>query len=51
MFWWLSPGEGGKPLHDAVGINCEKGATIENQGAGVKNFAMGCMLDNCMCVI
>ena len=26
----------GMPLHDAVGINCKKGATIENQGAGVK---------------
>ena len=24
------------PLHDAVGINCEKGANTENQGAGVK---------------
>ena len=22
------------PLHDAVGINCEKGITTENQGAG-----------------
>ena len=27
---------GGMPLHDAVGINCKKGATIENQGSGVK---------------
>ena len=25
---------GGMPLHDAVGINFEKGATTENQGAG-----------------
>ena len=24
------------PLHDAVGINCKKGATAEQQGAGVK---------------
>ena len=24
------------PLHDAVGINCEKGAATENQGADVK---------------
>ena len=23
---------GGMPLHGAVGINCKKGATIENQG-------------------
>ena len=28
--WWLSHGEGRIPLHDAVGINCEKGATTEN---------------------
>ena len=27
---------GGMPLHDAVGINCKKGATTENQGPGVK---------------
>ena len=27
---------GGMPLHDAVGINCKKGATTENQGACVK---------------
>ena len=24
------------PLHDAVGINCKKGATTEFQGADVK---------------
>ena len=36
MLGWLSPGEGGMPLHDAVGINCEKGATTENQGTDVK---------------
>ena len=27
---------GGMPLDDAVGINCKKGTTIENQGADVK---------------
>ena len=27
---------GGKPLGDAVGVNCDKGATTENQGSGVK---------------
>ena len=27
---------GGMPLHAAVGINCEKGATTENQVSGVK---------------
>ena len=26
---------GGMPLHDAVGINCKKGATTENQGSAV----------------
>ena len=32
-----SPGEGsGVPGHDAVGINCKKGATTEYQGADVK---------------
>ena len=27
---------GGMPLHDVVGINCEKSATTENQGSAVK---------------
>ena len=27
---------GGMPLHAAVGIICEKDATTENQGSGVK---------------
>ena len=27
---------GGMPLHDAVGINCNKGATRENQDSAVK---------------
>ena len=27
---------GGMPLHDAVGINCKKGATTEDQGWSVK---------------
>ena len=26
---------GGMPLHDAVGINCEKGATAENQDSAI----------------
>ena len=26
------------PLHDAVGINCKKGKTAENQGADVENM-------------
>ena len=29
---------GGMPLDDAVGINCKKRETTENQGAGVKNM-------------
>ena len=33
------------PLHDAVGINCKKGATTENQGSGVEYMqAKGCIL-------
>ena len=36
VLWWLSPGEGGIPLHDAVGIICQKGGTTENQGGDVK---------------
>ena len=26
----------GMPVHDAVGIDCKKGATTEDQGSGVK---------------
>lgn len=39
MFWWwiiprsggFSPGDGGMPIHDAVGVNFENGATTEIQ--------------------
>ena len=31
----------GMPLHDGVGIYFEKGATIENQGVGVKYMGKG----------
>ena len=31
---------GGMPLHEAVWINCEKGATTENQGADVKYIGL-----------
>ena len=41
---------GGMPLHDAVGINCKKGATTENQGSGVKYMRLGVYLDDCACV-
>ena len=33
VLWWEM---GGMPLHDAVGINCKKGATTKNQGSGAK---------------
>ena len=36
MLSWSSPGEGWMKLHDAVGINCKKGATTETHGPDVK---------------
>ena len=36
MVWWLSPLEGGMPLHDAVRLSCKKSATTQNQDADVK---------------
>ena len=43
VFWTAFPccggyhmERGGMPLHDAVGINCKKGATTENQVSSVK---------------
>ena len=41
---------GGMPLHDAVGTNCKKGATTENQGSGVKYMGLEVYLDDCVCV-
>ena len=38
------------PLHDTVGINCEKSATTENQGSGVKYMGYVVYLD-CVCVL
>ena len=32
------------PLHDAIGINCKKGATTENQAQMSSIWAKGCML-------
>ena len=32
---------GGMPLHDAVGINCKKGATTENENKGSCGKYMG----------
>ena len=34
------------PLHVVVGINCEKGATTENQGSAVKYMGQGVYLDD-----
>ena len=42
---------GGMPLHDAVGINCKKGATTENKGSGVKYMGKGVYHDDCVCVL
>ena len=39
------------PLHDAVGINCKKGAATENQGSGVKYVGKLVYLDDCVCVL
>ena len=42
---------GGMPLHHAVGINCKKRATTENQGSGIKYMGSGVYLDDCVCVL
>ena len=42
---------GGMPLHDAVGTNCKKGATTENQCADVKYMGKGVYVNDCVCVI
>ena len=37
--------KGGMPLHDVVGINCEKGANTENEGSAVMSiWGKGCIL-------
>ena len=48
VLWWE---RGGMTLHDAVGINCKKGVTTENQGADVKNMGSGVCVDVCVCVL
>ena len=46
VHWWLSPGEERDAVTcDAVGMNCEKGATTENQVAGVKYMGCGLYVD------
>ena len=42
---------GGMWLHDAVGTNCMKGATTENQGSGVKYMGEVVYLDDCVCLL
>ena len=39
---------GGMPLHYAVGINCKKGATTENQASGVKYMGYGVYFAVCV---
>ena len=39
------------PLHDAVGINCENGATTEYQGADVKYRGYEVYVDDHVSVI
>ena len=41
----------GMPLPDVVGINCKKGKTTENQGAGVRYMGYRVYVDDCVCVI
>ena len=42
---------GGMPLHGEVWINCNKGATTENQGSAVKYMGYGVYLDDFVCFI
>ena len=51
VLWWLSPGEGGIALHHAVGINCKKGTTTENQGSDCQVHGLRDVVDDCVCVV
>ena len=42
---------GGMQLHDAVGINCKKGATTENLDSAVKYMGYGVYFYDCVCVL
>ena len=42
---------GGMPLHNAVGINYNNGASTENQGEDVKNMDERVYDDDCWCGI
>ena len=37
------------PLHDAVGINCKKEATMKIKGQLSSIWAKGHMFDDCVC--
>ena len=51
--WWIISWGGVvyMPLHDAVGLNCIKGSTAENQCPGTWYIAKECVLDDCVGVI
>ena len=52
MLWGYHMERGGIPLHDAVGINCEKSATILKFKAQVSSiWANECMFADCVSVI
>ena len=50
MLWWLGyhMERGGMPLHDAVGINCKKGAKIKAQ---LSSIWAKVYLDDRVCVL
>ena len=45
------PARGGMLLHDAVAINCKKGATTEHQAPDAKYMGYGVYVDDYVCVI
>ena len=42
---------GGMPLHDTVGINCEKVSTTENQVSDFKYMGKVVYVDDCVCYL
>ena len=38
------------PLHDTVGINCERAQLLKIKAQVASIWAKGCMLDDCVCV-
>ena len=43
--------KGGMPLHNAVGVNCERGALLKIKAEVISVWTKGCMINNCVCVI